>query len=39
MLFFNTVVHGELLAELDAGGEELAEGHVLWFAAGAACVV
>lgn len=39
MLFFDTMVHGELFAELDAGGEELAERHVLWFAAGGAGVV
>lgn len=39
MLFFYAVVHGELFAELDTGGEELAEGHVLWFFAGAAGVV
>lgn len=39
MLFFYAVVHGELFAELDAGGEELAEGHVLWFFAGTAGVV
>ena len=39
MLLFYAVVHGELFTELDAGGEELAEGHVLWFAAGATCVV